>query len=170
MYGSSISIQNPTRFVAFTHSFSYLKTESLHRWLNLSIPYFSTSCLLLRPSSFSTSISTGRPCVSQPAFRCTWKPRIVLYLSTRSFTTLVRMCPGCGSPFAVGGPSMKMNLSQPFRCSTLRSKVFSLSHNSNISSSSSAKSIFCVSFLKYCIFISSPTYTDQALERVSSLA
>jgi hypothetical protein len=34
--------------------------------------------LAVEPSSFSTSTSTGRPCVSQPAFRGTLQPRIVL--------------------------------------------------------------------------------------------
>ena len=33
-----------------------------------------TSVLPVMPSCFSTSISTGRPCVSQPAMRVTWRP------------------------------------------------------------------------------------------------
>ena len=44
----------------------YSKTDLRHSALNFATPYCSISPLCLSPSFFSTSISTGRPCVSQP--------------------------------------------------------------------------------------------------------
>ena len=52
--------------------------EAMQREMNGSTPYCSMSALPWIRSSFSTSTSTGSPCVSQPAFRGTSKPRIVL--------------------------------------------------------------------------------------------
>jgi hypothetical protein len=62
----------------------YFHTLSRHIRLNLSTPYSSICCLPLMPSAFSTSISTGRPCVSHPALRATWKPRIARWRQNRS--------------------------------------------------------------------------------------
>ena len=55
----------------------YLKTLSRHSALKRSMPYASISRLPLMLSAFSTSISTGRPCVSHPAIRVTALPSIV---------------------------------------------------------------------------------------------
>ena len=60
-----------------SQSVLYLKTLSLHSLLNRSIPYASISRLPLMWSAFSTSISTGKPCVSHPAMRVTPCPSIV---------------------------------------------------------------------------------------------
>ena len=48
-----------------------------YRTMNGSMPYFSICGLPSRPRIFSTSSSTGRPWVSQPALRSTSKPFIV---------------------------------------------------------------------------------------------
>ena len=45
--------------------------DSLHAALNSAMPYCSMSPLLVKPSSFSTASSTGRPWQSQPARRGT---------------------------------------------------------------------------------------------------
>ena len=55
-----------------THSSRYLPTDSLHSRLNSAMPNASISSLVVMPSCFCTSISTGNPWVSQPALRCTW--------------------------------------------------------------------------------------------------
>ena len=47
-------------------------TDSRHLALNSAMPYASMSCLPVKPSSFSTASSTGRPWQSQPALRATW--------------------------------------------------------------------------------------------------
>ncbi len=83
----------------------YRKTESMHREMKGLTPYASMSALPWIRSSFSTSTSTGSPCVSHPAFRGTSYPRMVLYLGKTSFTARVSTCPLCGMPLAVGGPS-----------------------------------------------------------------
>ncbi len=58
-----------------TYSCTLARQSSLKRSMPIS---FSISNLPEILSFFSTSISTGRPCVSQPAFRSTKKPFIVL--------------------------------------------------------------------------------------------
>ena len=63
------------------------------------------SSLVLKPSFCSTAISTGSPCVSQPAFRSTWWPVIVLKRGKTSLNTRASTWCEPGSPFAVGGPS-----------------------------------------------------------------
>jgi hypothetical protein len=55
----------------------YRHTDSWQRWMKGSIPWASISALEWMPSSLQTSTSTGRPCVSQPAFRSQYSPRIV---------------------------------------------------------------------------------------------
>ena len=50
----------------------------MHFFTKGSTPYASMAALPWMRSSFSTSTSTGKPCVSQPAFRATWKPFMVL--------------------------------------------------------------------------------------------
>jgi hypothetical protein len=60
----------------FSHSDWYRKTLFRARALNSATPKRSMSFLPLSWSSFSTSISTGRPCVSHPAMRVTCSPRI----------------------------------------------------------------------------------------------
>ena len=67
-YGSSISAQKPTVPEKSSHIPLYFQTDSLHFSMKGSIPYSSICSLPLSPKSFSTSSSTGRPCVSQPAF------------------------------------------------------------------------------------------------------
>ena len=54
-----------------SHSVLYFQTDSLHFLMNGSMPYSSICGLPSRPSIFSTSSSTGRPWVSQPALRST---------------------------------------------------------------------------------------------------
>ena len=56
------------RALSFSQSSRYLNTLSRHSRLNSATPSASICCLPLMPSCFSTSISTGSPCVSQPAF------------------------------------------------------------------------------------------------------
>jgi len=50
----------------------------MQRRVKDSTPSFSIAALPWIPSSFSTSISTGSPWVSQPEWRGTKKPHIVL--------------------------------------------------------------------------------------------
>ena len=57
------------RSLSCSQSPRYVNTLSRHSRLNSATPSFSISCLPLMPSCFSTSISTGRPCVSHPALR-----------------------------------------------------------------------------------------------------
>ena len=54
-----------------SHSPLYFHTDSLHFWMKGITPYCSICSFPSRPSSFSTSSSTGRPWVSQPALRST---------------------------------------------------------------------------------------------------
>ncbi len=65
------------------------------------------------PNIFSTSSSTGRPCVSHPALNSTRSPFIPRNLGMTSFMTRVLMCPKCGLPLAVGGPSYNVNEGVP---------------------------------------------------------
>ena len=74
------------RALSFSHSSRYFHTLSRHRRLNSSTPSRSMSCFPLIPSAFSTSISTGSPCVSHPALRETWNPRIARWRQKRSFS------------------------------------------------------------------------------------
>ena len=57
------------RSLSRSQSPRYVNTLSRQSRLNSSTPSASICCLPLMPSCFSTSISTGRPCVSQPALR-----------------------------------------------------------------------------------------------------
>ena len=104
-YGSSMSAQKPTVLEKSSHIPLYFHTLSLHFLMNGSIPYFSIWSFPSSPRSFSTSSSTGSPCVSHPAFLGTSYPFIVRYLGIISLITRVRTCPMCGFPLAVGGPS-----------------------------------------------------------------
>ena len=70
-YALSRSTQKPILSVRLSHASVYRKTESTQREMNGSTPYRSMSALPWMRSSFSTSTSTGSPCVSQPAFRGT---------------------------------------------------------------------------------------------------
>ena len=72
-----MSAQKPTRSDMRSHSPLYFQTDFLHSWMKGSMPYSSICSLPSRPSSFSTSSSTGRPWVSQPALRVTSWPVIV---------------------------------------------------------------------------------------------
>ena len=80
-------------------------TDSRHLALNSAIPYASMSCLPVKPSSFSTASSTGRPWQSQPALRATWWPFMVLKRGKTSLKTRASMWWVPGMPLAVGGPS-----------------------------------------------------------------
>src|SRR3989344_3107511 len=141
MYGCAISIQNPILSVSFSQSSLYFQTDSRHFLLNAAMPYFSMSFLFLSPSVFSTSTSTGSPCVSQPARRGAKNPRMVLYLKTTSLKTRVSKCPMCGTLLAVGGPSKKMNGFLPFLLETDFSKTLFFPQNSKISFSSNIKKV-----------------------------
>ena len=57
------------RSLSRSQSPRYVNTLSRHSRLNSATPSASMCCLPLMPSCFSTSISTGRPCVSHPALR-----------------------------------------------------------------------------------------------------
>ena len=72
-----MSIQTPDRSVSATQSSTYRVTDSRQRWLNSAMPKASISRLECRPSSRSTSISTGRPWLSQPPLRGTRWPCMV---------------------------------------------------------------------------------------------
>ena len=76
IYGFSISAQKPSLSLISVHSERYFQTLSLHFLMKGSTPYFSICGLPSRPRTFSTSSSTGRPCVSQPALRNTFSPFI----------------------------------------------------------------------------------------------
>ena len=80
------------------------------------------------PSSFSTLSSTGRPWVSHPALRFTWKPFMVLNRQKVSFSERASTwwIPGC--PLADGGPSKKMNEGQPSLSVILLWNTSSASH------------------------------------------
>ena len=80
-------------------------TASRHWALNSAMPYASMSGLPLNPSSFSTAISTGRPWQSQPAFRSTCIPCMVLKRGKTSLKTRASTWWVPGVPLAVGGPS-----------------------------------------------------------------
>ncbi len=64
-------IQKAMRSVSRSHSATYRRTDSRQSALNRSMPYSSIWALRLKPSSFSTWSSTGRPWQSQPPFRWT---------------------------------------------------------------------------------------------------
>ncbi len=70
-YASFRSTQNATRSVSSSHSLVYRNTDSMHFLMKGSTPYSSMAALPWMRSSFSTSTSTGSPCVSQPALRGT---------------------------------------------------------------------------------------------------
>ena len=70
-YGLSMSAQNPTVPEKSSHIPLYFHTLSLQCSINGSRPYFSICSLPSSPSIFSTSSSTGSPCVSHPALRGT---------------------------------------------------------------------------------------------------
>ncbi len=93
------------RSVIREKSATWRSTDSRQRALNAAIPKASMSLLLVKPSSFSTASSTGRPWQSQPARRGTWKPRIVRYRGNRSLKTRASTWWVPGLPLAVGGPS-----------------------------------------------------------------
>ena len=61
----------------FSHSCRYFHTLFLHSAMKGSMPYCSIWGLPSRPRYFSTSSSTGRPWVSQPALRSTLFPFMV---------------------------------------------------------------------------------------------
>ena len=63
-----MSAQNPTVPEKSSHIPLYFHTDSLHLSINGSKPYSSICSLPSNPNNFSTSSSTGNPCVSQPAF------------------------------------------------------------------------------------------------------
>ncbi len=86
-------------------SSTYRCTDSRHRRLNASMPYSSIWGLPEKPSSFSTSTSTGSPWQSQPPFRATCRPRIVWKRGNRSLKRRAQTWWMPGRPFAVGGPS-----------------------------------------------------------------
>src|SRR2546425_8692337 len=73
-----------------SQSVLYLNTLSRHSLLKRSTPYASISRLPLMLSAFSTSISTGRPCVSHPAIRVTPCPSIVWKRQIRSLSVRER--------------------------------------------------------------------------------
>jgi hypothetical protein len=73
-----MSIQKPIRRVSRSQSRTYLRTDTRQRSLNSATPKASMSRLPEVPISFSTSISTGSPWQSHPAFRWTRWPVIVL--------------------------------------------------------------------------------------------
>lgn len=60
------------RVVSSAKASVWRRTDSRHLSLNAAMPYASMSFLPLKPSSFSTASSTGRPWQSQPALRATW--------------------------------------------------------------------------------------------------
>lgn len=60
------------RVVSSVNASVWRVTDSRHLALNSAMPYASMSFLPLKPSSFSTASSTGRPWQSQPALRPTW--------------------------------------------------------------------------------------------------
>ena len=76
----------------------YFHTDSLHLLMKGSIPYSSICSFPFKPRSFSTSSSTGSPCVSQPALRGTNFPFMVWYLGIISLIVRVSTCPMCGLP------------------------------------------------------------------------
>ncbi len=61
----------PIRVVSADQFSTYRYTDSRQRWLNAAMPYSSISGLPAKPSSRSTSSSTGRPWQSQPPLRST---------------------------------------------------------------------------------------------------
>ena len=99
------------------------------------------------PSSFSTSTSTGKPWVSQPALRGTYRPAIVRYRRKTSLNTRVSTCPLCGSPLAVGGPSLKMKGGWPSRRSKLFSNMRFSSQKRLTARSEAAKSMIALACL-----------------------
>ena len=88
-YGLSMSAQKPTVPEKSSHIPLYFQTDSLHCLINGSIPYSSICSFPFNPRSFSTSSSTGRPCVSHPALRGTYLPFIVWNLGIISFIVRV---------------------------------------------------------------------------------
>ncbi len=60
---------SPSASVSRSNSSTWRSTLSRQRALNSATPYASMSCLPVKPSSFSTASSTGRPWQSQPARR-----------------------------------------------------------------------------------------------------
>ena len=134
-----------------SHSDLYFQTLSLHFCINGSTPYSSICGLPSRPSIFSTSSSTGRPWVSQPALRTISYPFITLYLNMMSLTLLVITWPICGLPLAVGGPSYHVNLGPPDLNSVLFLKISFFFQKSSIAFSLDTKSRF-VDTLLYISF------------------
>ncbi len=93
------------RVVIRSNSPTWRVTLSRQRSLKAATPYASMSCLPVKPSSFSTASSTGRPWQSQPARRGTERPRIVWKRGNRSLNTRASTWCVPGLPLAVGGPS-----------------------------------------------------------------
>lgn len=93
------------RSVNRRNSPTYRVTDSRHRALNSSTPNFSISPLPVKPSSRSTSNSTGMPWQSHPAIRGTRSPFMVRYRGKTSLKTRASTWCTPGRPFAVGGPS-----------------------------------------------------------------
>ena len=127
------------RSVSFSHSSLYVHTDSLHFLLNAAMPYVSISFFDVSPSFFSTSSSTGRPCVSHPPFRSTRYPCMVRKRGIKSLNARASAWWMPGLPFAVGGPSKKTNFFPFLVCSSVFSNTFSFSQNANTSSSSLGK-------------------------------
>jgi hypothetical protein len=72
------------------------------------------------PSVFSTMCSIGWPWQSQPGTYGATNPRIVLYRTTRSLSTLLNAVPMWMSPLAYGGPSCSTNAGPPALTSSER--------------------------------------------------
>src|SRR3989339_848987 len=145
MYGFCISTQYPICSVRDSHSLVYFITS-----LRQAALYSSTEMVLpissfVIPSIFSTPSSTGRPCVSHPAFLSTRNPFCVLYLQNTSFRALAITWCIPGMPLAEGGPSRKINFCAPSLCVTVWIKQFSLFHFSNIERFISTRSKFLYS-------------------------
>ena len=128
----------PMRALSFSQSPRYLNTLSRHSRLNSATPSASICCLPLMPSCFSTSISTGRPCVSQPALRATRNPFIARWRQKRSLIVREKTWWMPGRPFAVGGPSKKTNVGAPSRAASVCSNRSSASQRASSSCSSSS--------------------------------
>ena len=160
IYGLSRSTKYPISSVSWRHCAVNFITFSRHRRLYSSVEiYFSDSWLsmsfLVIPSSFSTPSSTGSPCVSHPALRCTWKPCMVLYRLKASLIERARTWCMPGWPLADGGPSKKMNWGIPSRSSTLLRKISFCCHSDNISLLVSTKfnPLYSANFLAISLFI-----------------
>ena len=86
----------------------------------------SVSSFAVFPFSWSSVItlcSIGRPWVSQPGTKRTRRPSISAPRTTKSFSTLLSMCPMWIGPFAYGGPSWKTNGSDDSRTTWIRLKT-----------------------------------------------